>query len=212
MDCLASLAMTWLSLNTTPRSRGAMRPRFLKIIRPEVRGRRECRVLAAPAVSCAKLCKERTRAYRYRRGHPDIPCAMVLRLMARSPRRRIRLVTVVGELAILPGPVGPANISADLTPATGARTTRFCRTQTPTPKISTGLVPVRRTFSEGGFSAVRLARRLLAHEAQKSPPCDDDRARRCRVHRIPCPTFVTIANAPLRAGTARIVVLICPTG
>jgi hypothetical protein len=46
--------------------------------------------------------------------------------------------------------------SADLTPATGARTTQFCRTQTPTQKVSTGLVPVRRSFSEGGFGAVVL--------------------------------------------------------
>jgi hypothetical protein len=52
---------------------------------------------------------------------------MALRLMPRSPRRRIRLVTVVGELAVLPNPVGSAKTSANLTPATGARTTRFCR-------------------------------------------------------------------------------------
>jgi hypothetical protein len=176
------------------------------------RGRGECRMRAAPAVSCANCARNAHTSIQVQRRQSDIPCAMVLRLMARSPRRRIRLVTVVDELAILSNPVGLAKTSADLTPATGARTTRFCRTQTPTPKISTASVPVRRSFSEGGFSAVRLARRLLAHEAQKSPPCDDDRARRCRVHRIPCPTFVTIANAPLRAGTAGVVALICPTG
>src|SRR5260370_15637009 len=44
-----------------------------------------------------------------------------------SPRRRIRLVTVVSGLAVLPNPVGLTKSSADLTPATGARTTRFCR-------------------------------------------------------------------------------------
>jgi hypothetical protein len=67
------LAMTWLPLNTTPLSRGAMRPRFVKIIRPKLRGRRECRVLAAPAVSCAKMCEKRTRAYRYSRSIPAFP-------------------------------------------------------------------------------------------------------------------------------------------
>jgi hypothetical protein len=87
-----------------------MRPRFCKIIRPGIRGRRECRVLAAPAVSCAKRCKARTRAYRYRRGHPDIPCAMVLRLMARSPRRRIRLVTVADGLKDCLDPVGSTRL------------------------------------------------------------------------------------------------------
>src|SRR3981081_3232484 len=52
---------------------------------------------------------------------------MALRLMPRSPRRRIRLVTVIGGLRFCAS--GWArNTSADLTPATGARTTRFCRT------------------------------------------------------------------------------------
>ena len=48
-----------------------------------------------------------------------------------SPRRRIRLVTVIGGLKVLSRPVGLTKTSADLTPATGARTTRFCRTQPP---------------------------------------------------------------------------------
>src|SRR6266404_6891786 len=40
----------------------------------------------------------------------DIPCAMALRLTPRSPRRRIRLVTVVGELTAYPRPVGPTRL------------------------------------------------------------------------------------------------------
>src|ERR1700730_8049071 len=36
-----------------------------------------------------------------------IPHAMVLRLMAYSPRRRIRLASVAGELTTCPRPVGP---------------------------------------------------------------------------------------------------------
>ena len=160
MDCLASLAMTWLSLNTTPRSRGAMRPRFLKIIRPEVRGRRECRVLAAPAVSCAKLCKERTRAYRYRRGHPDIPCAMVLRLMARSPRRRIGLVTVADELKDCLNPVGSTRLRQ-------LDTSNGCQDHTASPYAATSIVCAPLSLTS------------------RSPPCDTSRARRCRAHRIP---------------------------
>ena len=35
---------------------------------------------------------------------------MVVRLISCSPRRRIRLVTVIGELAVLPNPVGPQNL------------------------------------------------------------------------------------------------------
>src|ERR1700741_4075562 len=56
-----------------------------------------------------------------KRRQSGIPCAMVLRLMPCPPRRRIRFVTVIGELSALPNPVGPTKTSADLTPATGAR-------------------------------------------------------------------------------------------
>jgi hypothetical protein len=113
---------------------------------------------AAPAVSCAKLCEETHTSIQVQREQSGIPCAMALRLMPRSPRRRIPLVTVIDGLAALSRPVGLTKTSADLTPATGAKTTRFCRTQPPAPNASTGLVPVRRSFSEGGFGAVRLAR------------------------------------------------------
>ena len=53
---------------------------------------------------------------------------MALRLISRSPRRRIRLVTVIGGLKVLRKPGWARKTSADLTPATDARTTRFCRT------------------------------------------------------------------------------------
>src|SRR3981081_419313 len=39
--------------------------------------------------------------------HPAFPHAMVLRLISCSPRRRIRLVTVISELTAWPSPVGP---------------------------------------------------------------------------------------------------------
>jgi hypothetical protein len=61
-------------MDMTSRSRDAMRPRFAqKLSRLEIRGRGECRMRAAPAVSCAKLCKERTRAYRFSGGYPTFP-------------------------------------------------------------------------------------------------------------------------------------------
>src|SRR6266702_7690654 len=43
-------------------------------------------------------------------NHPAFPHAMVLRLMAYSPRRRIRLATVAGELMTCPRPVGPTRL------------------------------------------------------------------------------------------------------
>ena len=54
MDCFASLAMT---IDTVSRSRDTMCPRFSQTF-PLKRGSRECRVLAAPAVSCAIVRKE----------------------------------------------------------------------------------------------------------------------------------------------------------
>ena len=54
-------------------------------LNPPVRGRRECRVHAAPAVSCAIGRWRRTRAYRAAEAS-DIPCAMALRLISCSPR------------------------------------------------------------------------------------------------------------------------------
>jgi hypothetical protein len=87
-------------------SRGGMRPRFAFRC-PSKRGSRECRMRAAPAVSCAKGRKQNAHEHTGQRRTSDIPCAMALRLIPRSPRRRIRLVTVVGELTEYPRPVGP---------------------------------------------------------------------------------------------------------
>jgi hypothetical protein len=52
MDCFAALAMT-KNADATSRSRGAMRPRFAINLRPEIKGRGECRAPDAPAASCA---------------------------------------------------------------------------------------------------------------------------------------------------------------
>jgi len=50
------------------------------------RGRRECRVLGAPAASRANK-KRRTRTYKVHRNHTGIPCATVLTAPPWSPRR-----------------------------------------------------------------------------------------------------------------------------
>src|SRR5450631_3879196 len=50
-------------------------------------GRREHRVRAAPAVSCANSAqKKRTRAYRFSGGNPAFPAQWFSRLIPRSPR------------------------------------------------------------------------------------------------------------------------------
>src|SRR5258708_21659170 len=60
--------------------------RGLRFVVPQTGGSRECRMRAAPAVPCAKGKRKRTRAYRFSGEQSDIPCAMALRLIARSPR------------------------------------------------------------------------------------------------------------------------------
>ncbi len=110
------------------------RPSFANsLLLSRSRGRRECRVRAAPAVSCAKSCAIGAHEHTGQRKHSDIPCAMALRLTSCSPRRRIPFVTVVSRIDGYAEPVGPDITSADLTSATDARTTRLRRTQLPPP-------------------------------------------------------------------------------
>src|SRR5947208_6732780 len=88
-----------MTVNTTPRSRGAISPELCKFVCASVsRGRRECRVHAAPAVSCAKNCAFGAHEHTGQRKHSDIPCAMALRLISRSPRWSGLVVTVTCEL------------------------------------------------------------------------------------------------------------------
>src|ERR1700744_1414972 len=54
-----------------------------------------------------KLCKKTHTSMQVERKQSGLPCAMVLRLIPRSPRRRIRLVTVARGLCVQRNPVGP---------------------------------------------------------------------------------------------------------
>ena len=67
---------------------------FSRLTEPEVcidtvpqRGSRECRVHAAPAVSCAIVRKANAHEHTGQPEHSGIPCAMALRLISCSPRR-----------------------------------------------------------------------------------------------------------------------------
>jgi hypothetical protein len=107
-------------------SRDAMRPR-LERFTLENRGRRECRALAAPAVPCAMGVVDARTSIQGQRKHSGIPYVAALRLMPRSPRRRIRFCH--RRWRIEADRTGwPDFASASLTSATDARPTRFCRT------------------------------------------------------------------------------------
>ena len=103
---------------------------------------------------------------------PGIPCVMVLRLMPRSPRRRIRLVTVVGGCKRLLNPVG-----SELPPPTWHQ---------------------QRVSGPHGFAVrsnvVRLARLPIAHEVQLAlrPPWRADALASTTSH----PAFVTTRDRP----------------
>ena len=101
---LSPLALCFIK-DMPSRSRGAMRPSFDRI-RPRKRegaGNAGCtlhpRSRAQRRVECAHEHTGSAEA-------SGIPCAMALRLISRSPRRRIRLVTVVDGFCSSSTPVG----------------------------------------------------------------------------------------------------------
>jgi hypothetical protein len=124
------------------------------------RGSRGCRVRAAPAVSCAKLCEKTHTSIQVQRKHSGIPRAMALRLISCSPRRRIRLVTVAAGLMA-------EAIRSDRSHHRQLGTSNGCRNHTVLPYASAPFV-----LRAGG-------------SLTKNSPCDTVSRRRCRVHRIP---------------------------
>ena len=114
-----------------------------------------------PRSRVQECAKKRTRAYRFSGGNPAFPAQWFYGLCRALP----------GDEFLLPpssanwrhhAPGRARNASADLTPATGARTTRFCRTQLPPPKTSTSQVPGQLKPWRKRLSAVRL-RAMFAH-------------------------------------------------
>ena len=172
-------------------------------------GRGECRVRAAPAVSCAQLCEETHTSIQVQRKHSGIPRAMALRLMPCSPRRRIRLVTVISGSMAYPTRLGRI-ASADLAPATGARTTTGFAVRDPcfARRFRRAQVPIRRNPGEGGTApfVLRAGRSLTANR-----PAIKLARRRCRVHHIPSRVRDDRDPPLLGDETARTGELICPT-
>jgi hypothetical protein len=140
-----------------------------KNVRPQRRGRRKCRMHAAPAVSCAKLCKETHTSIQVQRRQSGIPCAMALRLIARSPRRRIPFVTVASGLRLIETRLGRLRLRR-LDISNG------CQDHTTSPYAARlrqrhrRIVHPHRNLDQGGFSAVglRAGRKLTSH---KGSPC-----------------------------------------
>jgi hypothetical protein len=108
IDCFASLAVTE---NTTSRSRGSFCPRFaVDFPYPPIRGRRECRVRAAPAVSCAKCAKNAHTSIQVQRRHPTFPAQWLYGLYRALPGEPGFLATVAPK---------KRELLKNLTPASG---------------------------------------------------------------------------------------------
>src|SRR3954449_1885634 len=147
-----------MTANTTPRSRGAMRPSCARIMRPELTrawgmpGAHRTRSLAC------EINKAHERSHhRYSRIHPAFPHAMVL-----------TAYFVLSPVTGLFCHRRCADCSAKLDTSVGASGPHDFAVRDPsTPKPSTGLVPVRRSFAEGGNSAIR-PRAMSAPDAAAS--------------------------------------------
>ncbi len=150
----------------TSAPRGATRPRFCQTLSPfGNRGRGECRVPSAPAASCAKgrVANAHEYSQRVHRISPAFPHAMVLTVyLALSPVtnsscHRRRRINGFGD------PGWARKTSADLTPATGARTTRLRRTH----MRRSSCVP---DLAHGEQSALRVPRTPDAAASTASRP------------------------------------------
>jgi len=161
-------------------------------------GSRECRVHAAPAVSCAICTKKCAHEHTGEAEASGIPCAMVLRLMARSPATNSFLSPSPLGLTILRVPVGLATSPRGLTSATDARTTRFCRTQQ-----SVFAKRLRRTLAPSSCADD------IAHG--KSRPAIRSRADAAASTAFPAYVRDDGQRPSARAGLGELVALICPT-
>ena len=134
-------------------------------------GNAGCRL--TPAVSCARCAGDAHTSIQVQPEQPGIPCAMGLRLIPCSPWRRIPFASIAAGLTASSKPGWIRKTSASLTPATGARTTRLCRTR-------------QRQSSARGARSRALSppcEHLLTRPTLPRPP-------------LPAPTFVTIAIRP----------------
>ena len=142
------------------------------------RGRREGRV---PAGTHGPLCEGlRTRAQRNLQGsrdNPAFPAQWVDGLCRGRPGETSSVATVALRIADAAKPVGPLASPQDLAPASGVRTTRFCRTR---------VAPFVRV-------------RMTAHEPE-GPPCNFRIAPTQLRPPHPGPRLVTTREPPLVSG------------
>jgi hypothetical protein len=178
-----SRAMTAVDKHTSAFPR-QVSPGLCQSSRPKERAQGMPGACCTRGLVCNKCASKTHTSIQVQSEHSGIPCTIVLQLIPCSPRRRIRLVTVIGGLKVLRARLGSQHLRRlDTSNGCQDHTALLYATRL-RQEASPGLVPIRRSVGEFGSSAVRLPRRSIAHESKDSP-CDAVRARRCRVHRIP---------------------------
>ncbi len=157
-------------------------------------GKAGCRL--APAVRAQK----RTRCGpQGSRDIPAFPARMVLTVsFVISPVRRALLPPSPRGSNDASHPVGVRSSPRNLTPASGARTTRLRRPRTSSPKLSTAGVCSPSKPNEDASQRRSFARRSIAH-GFKAPALRLPARRRRRVHRIP-PRVPDDRDTPLVPG------------
>jgi len=96
---LEGWAKQWLAPHAHLRIPAARFARALPTVSPKEEGAGNAGCLLHPRSRVQEMVVEAHTSIQVQSEHPGIPCAMVLRLMPCSPRRRIPLASVIGELA-----------------------------------------------------------------------------------------------------------------
>ena len=152
---------------------------------------------AAPAVSRAMGSGKRTRAYRFSGGTPAFPAQWLYGLYVLSPATNFLFATVASGLRFVKARSG-RRISAGLTSATDARTTRLRRTQRPHPPLQPARC--RCEVLKKALKRRSSAQRKIAHgRTRPATTIAPDAA----ASTASSPAFVTIAIRPsCRGGRA----------
>ena len=178
-------------------SRGAIRPKFCGSFRPlqsEGAGNAGCALHPRSRVRFAQA-KMHTSIQVQRRAS-GLPCAMVLRRTSCSSRCANSFSHRYQRIDGWRWPGWARASSADVTPATGARTTRLGRTRHALRRVSTGLVPSRRSLTQGALASVVGVPSVRSRSPKRARPATTFARPTLPRPPHPAPRLVTIAKRP----------------
>jgi len=168
--------------------------RGLRFVVPQTGGSRECRMRAAPAVSCAKALKKAHTSIQGSGEHPTFPAQWLYGLYRAHPGVSGVLAPVASRKLAL----GPGRAFAppkDLTPTIEASDPHDfavrCRLRQ---RLRRAWYPSAEALAKAGSAP--LVDTSCDRSRSLSRPAIPSRARCRRVHRIPSQRSVTMANAP----------------